>query len=51
MHKTKRNQSKRSQSKRNQSKRNQSRRSRQLNGGSSDFNVPIRSFYPQTQWR
>ena len=38
----------RSQSKRNQSKRNQkTRRNRQLNGGSSDFNVPIRSFYPQ----
>jgi hypothetical protein len=52
MQKTKRNQSKRNQSKhnqskRNQSKRNQSRRNRQLNGGSSDFNVPIRSFYPQ----
>ena len=47
MQKTKRNQSKRNQSKRNQSRRNQSRRNRQLNGGSSDFNVPIRSFYPQ----
>ena len=38
----------RSQSKRNQkTKRNQrTKRNRQLNGGSSDFNVPIRSFYP-----
>lgn len=48
MQKTSRSQSKRNQSKRNQSKRNQkTRRNRQLNGGSSDFNVPIRSFYPQ----
>jgi hypothetical protein len=48
MQKTKRSQSKRNQLKRNQSKRNQrTRRNRQLNGGSSDFNVPIRSFYPQ----
>ena len=38
----------RSRSRGNQkSRRNQSRRNRQLNGGSSDFNVPIRSFYPQ----
>ena len=49
MQKTKRSQrTKRNQTRRNQSKRNQkSRRSRQLNGGSSDFNVPIHSFYPQ----
>ena len=49
MQKTKRNQSKRNQSKRNQKTRSnrQSKRNRQLNGGSSDFNVPIRSFYPQ----
>jgi len=38
---------KRSQTKRNQTKRNQTKRNRQLNGGSSDFNVPILSFYPQ----
>ena len=56
MNKTRRNQSKRNQSIRRsqsirhnqKSRRNQrTRRNRQLNGGSSDFNVPIRSFYPQ----
>lgn len=49
MQKTRRNQSKRNQSIRRsqKSRRSQSRRSRQLNGGSSDFNVPIHSFYPQ----
>lgn len=49
MQKTSRNQSKRNQPiRRSQSRRNQrTRRNRQLNGGSSDFNVPIRSFYPQ----
>ena len=33
---------------RSRSRRNQkTKRNRKLNGGSSDFNVPIRSFYPQ----